>query len=496
MNTAPNPTKELRSLIDGLLADSLTRSEFARLEELLEENPIARRQYLEIVGNEALLKPALKQMREVPTAQDAPAISQRGSFSGSRFIALAAAACLALAAGIWALGYFAEPADQFADVSVGEPVIVARLESASEAVWGGLSPGATVGAPLNAGMIELREGVAELRFESGVLLALEAPARIDLIDPMRCRLYTGTAVLDVPESGHGFVVETSEGHAVDHGTRFAVIISQDSSSADFEVLEGNISVFHGKSGQMMPLADAQAVRVSESGFKGLDTLPSQQLTPSREPNHLRLSTLGKEACIVRDQLTPREKILSPELLMVKRDLPKRSPQDRKGTEHPKDRRSLVGFKLDAIDPQRVVNAALSLNLVPSGLGFASLLPEVSTFEVYGIRDDSALESWSPENLAWDQAPGSVGWKEALDLGAVHRLGSFEIPRGKTSGEILFNSPELLAFVREDTTGEVGFLIVRVTPPLGGWSLVHAFASSFHPTAAGPALELEFEFPQP
>jgi len=493
MYTSPNPSKELRNLIDGLLADSLTRTEFAHLEELLEENPAARRHYLEIVGNESLLEPALKQLRVTPNALPAPAITHGGFFVGTRFIALAAAACVALAAGIWALGGFGKTSEPLADVSVGEQVIVARLESASEAVWIGLPPGA-VGTPLSAGTIELREGIAELRFESGVLLALEAPARIDLIDSMRCRLHSGTAVLDVPESGHGFVVETSEGHAVDHGTRFAVIISEDSSSADFEVLEGNISVFHGKSGKMVPVTDAEAVRVSESGIKGLNALPSQQLPPSRAPNHLRLRTLGKEACIVRDPHTPREELLSPDLLMVKRDLPKRSPQDRKGTYHPKDRRSLVGFKLDAIDPQRVVNAALSLNLVPSGLGFASLLPEVSTFEVYGIRDESALEAWSPENLAWDQAPGSLGWKQALDLGDVRLLGSFEIPRGKTSGEIQFGSSELLSFVREDTTGELGFLILRVTPPLEAYSLVHAFASSSHPTAASPALELEFSQP--
>ena len=74
-----------------------------------------------------------------------------------------------------------------------------------------------------------------------------------------------------------------------------------------------------------------------------------------------------------------------------------------------------------------------------------------------------------------------GWSQGIDTSEVRLLGSFDIPRGKTSGPIRFESPDLLEFVRGDSTGEVGFLIVRATRPLDSWSLVHAFASTTQPT---------------
>lgn len=121
-----------------------------------------------------------------------------------------------------------------------------------------------------------------------------------------------------------------------------------------------------------------------------------------------------------------------------------------------------------------------------------MLPKVSTFEVYGIRNNDALESWPTGKLSWDRAPGSKGMSQDIDESEVQLLGSFDIPRGMLSGTILFESPELLRFIHEDTTGEVGFLLVRATPPMDSWSLVHAFAASTHPAASGPSLELEVQ----
>ena len=59
-NQSPAPSRELRRLVDGLLNDCLCRTEFARLEELLETDPSARAYYLEIAGNEALIPVVLE----------------------------------------------------------------------------------------------------------------------------------------------------------------------------------------------------------------------------------------------------------------------------------------------------------------------------------------------------------------------------------------------------------------------------------------------------
>jgi hypothetical protein len=167
----------------------------------------------------------------------------------------------------------------------------------------------------------------------------------------------------------------------------------------------------------------------------------------------------------------------------------------------RDRRSLIGFKLGDIDPVDIQRARLRLNLVPSGLGFVSSLPEVCRFEVYGIRDDAAIESWPAEGLRWEDAPGSTSdhreqeMDGVIDPTDVRLLGHLDIPRGKVQGPVVFDDPRILDFVRKDRTGEVGFLLVRATPPLDGYSLVHSFAASSHPGAAGPSLELELEDPE-
>ncbi len=365
-----------------------------------------------------------------------------------------------------------------------EPVL-ARLVSESEAAWSGMVPVGADGA-LSAGSLELKSGLVELRFESGVLLALEAPVKLDLVDPMRCRLHQGTAVVEVPDGAEGFIVETPGGHAVDHGTRFAVNVDPRGESAEFEVLSGRISVHHARSGTIADLTDAKAVRLTEEGIESLEMLPSRQVDADSDAGMVRLRTGGKETSIIRHtEAHPTETLLDPDFLMVKKDV---------GNEWglPKDRRSLIGFALGGIHVREVGTARLRLNLVPTGLGFVSLLPEVCTFAVYGIRDDAALEDWPVDGLRWEDAPGSVDKEGIIDDDEVIRLGSFDLPRGRTSGPVVFESPGLAEFIRADTTGEVGFLLVRETPPLDTWSLVHGFASSTHPVAAGPVLELGLE----
>lgn len=493
----PPPSRELRQLVDGQLANTLTRAEFARLEELLEDDPAARRYYLEVVGNEALLPPVMEKLRG--TLPMAGALQSAGGGRSRRHwtAGIAAAACLTLAAGIGALQHFGKSAGEIAAGGASgntrqdaqASAIVARIESASEAAWAGIAPGG-VGSALGAGTLELQSGLAEIRFESGVLLALEAPARLELIDPMRCRMHLGTAVIEVPESGLGFVLETPEGRAVDHGTRFAVTIIEDPSAADFEVLKGRISVHHEKSGATASLAEAEAVRMTMQGIESLNHLPSQNTELLLAPNTQRLRTQGKEACIIYDGRPDAREYLDADLLMVKLGISGLQSAKERRNNTAKHRRSLIGFRLGGINPRDIGRARLVLNLVPTGLGFASSLPEVSTFQIHGVRDDATLEAWCAGPLDWDQAPGSDGWNEGIDESEVQLLGSFDIPRGQTSGTIQFESPELLDFIRADKTGQVDFLLVRATPPLDDWSLVHAFAASTHPTSAGPSLEVK------
>lgn len=471
MNEEDKP--DLDGFIDRMRAGEVAAEEVAELERRLLADAELRRRYRDRMRLESHLLATFRaiQPQLVPPLMTRPE-DRRHRRWWTPAIGLGVAAALIVAFLAGSRGNQPHP----------EPV-VAHLESESEAAWSG-TRSVVAGEPLTAGTLELMSGLAELRFESGVLLALEAPARLDLVDPMRCRLHRGTAVLDVPEGAEGFIVEAPGGHAVDHGTRFAVNVDEDAASTDFEVLSGRISVHHARSGAVESLTSAKGARMTAAGIERLDAFPSPRPESPDASNRHRLRTRGKETCVLRyEEFHPDEGLLDPDILMVKKDV-----ESEWGL--PKDRRSLIGFDLNGIVPGRIETARLRLNLVPTGLGFVSLLPDFCTFEVYGIRDDAALEDWAPRGLRWDEAPGSPGDEEGVDAEEVRFLGTFEVPQGRTSGPITFEESALTDFVREDTTGEVGFLVLRATQPDEPWSLVHGFASSTHPVAAGPMLELD------
>ena len=481
-----NDLQQLDHFIHRLRSGELEPDEFKAMERRLIEDSDLRRRYRERMRMEANLLSAFQTDRQdiVPP----PIASSRSRVSRRWWMpAVGAGIAAALAIGFF-VGSWRDAFDS--------PQIIAHLESSSEAAWAGSLPGGS-GAGLAAGRLDLRHGLAEIRFTSGVRVTLEAPARLDLIDPMRCRLHQGVAVVDVPESGIGFIVETSDGHAVDHGTRFAV--NAGGGSADFEVLEGSISLHHSGSGSVLPLIDAQAARLSGDGIESLTILPSANFKRSRSPNIVRLHTEGRETSVIRNPVKPPlRQSLDPDFLMIKMDVTRYGWSYDQPGHYARDRRSLIGFSLRETDLASIENARLRLNLVPTGLGYASSLPETCTFQVFGVRDDPKLEAWATKDLRWEDAPGF--YKDALphmeqadgklDMDEVRLLGTIDLPRGKVTGAIVFESPELTTFVREDTTGEVSFLLVRATAPRDGWSLVHAYASSTHPDATGPTLELE------
>ena len=78
------------------------------------------------------------------------------------------------------------------------------------------------------------------------------------------------------------------------------------------------------------------------------------------------------------------------------------------------------------------------------------------------------------------------WANAPNLEESTRLASFTLPRAEQRAVVTLEPPELLAFLKADQSGEVGFMIHCETP---GATLVHGFASSQHREAAGPVLEL-------
>ena len=114
------------------------------------------------------------------------------------------------------------------------------------------------GDKLPQGRIHLAAGMAQVTFESGTALVLEAPTEFEVRGDNEAFLHQGRATARVPEGAQGFVLDTPALHVVDLGTEFALSASA-SGMTDVMVIEGEIEV-------NLPSAplDAQPIRLLEN----------------------------------------------------------------------------------------------------------------------------------------------------------------------------------------------------------------------------------------
>tara|TARA_R110002096_G_scaffold169222_6_gene340775 strand:- start:1543 stop:3723 length:2181 start_codon:yes stop_codon:yes gene_type:complete len=142
---------------------------------------------------------------------------------------------------------------------------VARITSATDAVWE-----APFGDVLPNKTVSLRRGLIELEIGKGVRVAIEGPAKFEVLGPKRLRLDRGSIAADVDKAGVGFTVVTPEGEAIDFGTRFGVRVDAGGQS-ETHVFEGEVEIV--ARGKKLRLHDDEA-----SKFQQLLTLGAEPWT--------------------------------------------------------------------------------------------------------------------------------------------------------------------------------------------------------------------------
>jgi hypothetical protein len=354
------------------------------------------------------------------------------------------------------------------------PASVGRIVSSEFAGWQSDQP-TIVGAEFGPGTYLLQRGIATLGFHSGAEMVLEGPAKIEVVSEMQVIFDYGNASFNVPESAVGFQVDTRYGNIVDHGTRFSLSLGEESNEARLAVNEGEVAIHH-SSGEVKHLFTSETALIDEKKFRSSNDPTAEGGLGTREAI-MALGTGGRETSIIYDDQHRKTK-LSSDILMVKHvdhNLVKHHADHNRPA--PVDRRALLAFDVSGIDLEKVAEVRLILNAVPTGLGMVTDMPRVSEFGLYGLPDDER-EHWPNSGLKWVNAP---------KLEESMRLATFPVPRAKQRAAVTLDTPELLAFLKADESGEVGFMIHCETP---GSTLVHGFASSQHREAAGPVLELE------
>ncbi len=368
------------------------------------------------------------------------------------------------------------------------PAAIATLTKATGCKWAASTLPTAEGSRVSAGTYELVEGLATLKFDSGAEVVIEAPATLELIDAMNCRLRRGTLVSDVPPEAIGFTVDTLKARVVDYGTRFGVSTSADGEYT-VQVLSGRVEV-----------EDRQeTTRHNLTSGMNLDRgLLKQKVNPTAapaEPNRWQPDRIIQDGegwqLLSTGYGRGRDSyIQSPDGSLNYGQDPYFRVKNTTVQPH-LNRKGYLTFDLARWEKQTFSGAELILTIEPSDLGFATLVPD-SRFLVYGLTDESG-DAWEENALTAANAPAHDPALPARHLPVpdkVRLLGEFVIAQGVNRGTCTVGGTDLLTFLQQDTNGLVTFIICRETDETARAGLVHAFTTKENGSNTPPMLRVK------
>jgi ferric-dicitrate binding protein FerR (iron transport regulator) len=265
----PDQCGELYELLGAWCDGTLDAAECRRLEDQLGSSAAARRFYIEYLDMHA----RLRWDRRLPVM--ARALQAAGSKSKHRYYLAMAAALVLVAAVLVARIAFKGGAGQtstsvaqsrqgparqgpapFGGRDVSLPIaatpapVVAHVGKLVNCRWTDSRAALSPGDPLRVGqVVRLAAGVAEIQFELGVRVVVQAPAVLTLETTKSARLERGKLSAEIlAPAARGFQISTPDGDFVDQGTEFGVEVSPDGNSR-VHVFQGEVDVKHGFSGK-------------------------------------------------------------------------------------------------------------------------------------------------------------------------------------------------------------------------------------------------------
>ncbi|MBA4188105.1 MAG: iron dicitrate transport regulator FecR [Planctomycetaceae bacterium] len=469
-------TEELRTLCSATVEGTLTPEQTQRLEVLVQADPAARRFVVEYLNLHASLKWAAgdpQMLANGHAPSDAARSQPKPASRSSRFVKWTGwivAASLLVGVGI-------------AAYTRAQPQEFARLVDANGCKWESGTLPTESGARLGTGRLRLAEGVARFVFDNGAELRLEGPADLELQNGNRCTLHSGRLVARCPETARGFFVDTPSASLKDLGTEFGVSVT-DGKTSDVQVFEGRVDVTHGKTGQVEQLLTGRGMRFTPESATPLDPKAEGPRTMDEAvslPVGQRLITISTASGKGKDGYVAGKPNLlhsSDVLLLVKCSTANNPDYHRK---------AYVGLDLAPLVGTRVQSATLTFAQTPTGMGFASEVPD-STFSVYGVTDEK-LNDWPEDNLLWESAPGNAAGGAAVNPAKTRKVGQFQVRQGVKAGVSSVSTPELAEFLNSRKQPFATFILARDTVGSGRNDYVHGFAGRDHPTLPPPTLKL-------
>lgn len=282
MNKNSDTNDDVRASLLKYLDDALQPAERTRVETLLAESRETRDLLRELAMQAVVIadceRTRVRTQPELPWAESSStdrtnAVRQLGR-SNSVIVpwvlaAAAICACVALAWRVVWPGYTtSEPSAAMSDREfrlaevrfARDAKIVAKpsTQQVSEKWFG-------EGARLGRGVYVLEHGFVELEFYSGVALAVEGPATMELISQREARLLSGRVTVEAGNDETTFLLHTPVGEVLDIGTRYGVVVDADGAT-ETHVFEGLVDVRPNASRESVRRVEAAtALRVTKSG---------------------------------------------------------------------------------------------------------------------------------------------------------------------------------------------------------------------------------------
>ncbi|MBZ0166182.1 MAG: DNRLRE domain-containing protein, partial [Candidatus Omnitrophica bacterium] len=161
-----------------------------------------------------------------------------------------------------------------------------------------------------------------------------------------------------------------------------------------------------------------------------------------------------------------------------------------------NRKSYLRFDLSGItDPVTDISFEISY-AGTDGSGANSNPPaSPSTYNVYGLNDGVAGESWNESTITWNNAPGNdIASAGGLIGSATTLLGSFDLtfPPTVDGTRISLNTAALLGFFASDTDDLLTLILTRQQQNTS----VEYFAAKEDPNRVAPALNITTQMIEP
>jgi hypothetical protein len=256
--------ERLDELIDAWRDNDLSDEQADELNALLRESEDARRTFADDARMHGLLHCAVTEEAVERVAAGPTPGQSRTPWAGVAIALCGLAAGIVVAVVAWQRG-----GSSAAPAELDPSVRVAELRYAEDADFAAAAQSPdnaiVVGSRLGPGVYQLKQGFVELNFFGGAVVALQAPAEIELRSQREARLLSGRLTVEAGDSERSFLLHTPAGEVVDIGTRYGVYVDG-AGVTETHVFEGLVDVRPVSSNASVQRIEANsAMRISPAG---------------------------------------------------------------------------------------------------------------------------------------------------------------------------------------------------------------------------------------